>query len=205
MPFSLRNAAQNFQRFIDTVTRCFVYVDDFLASVSQKEYMKKVLQRLQAHGIQVNKGREAQQVPVGVDEERLTSGAIQNDKSQQVNHRNQMFSRPAKHLFHQQQVVPLLGAEIVHHLVTSKRYVVTDRLQRVQLFDHILHGHVTSGTGQRIRTVLVKVARSRAWLLIAYSVLFDEVDHVIQISLRQVVLANERLRHVMHIVASVVR
>ncbi|KRZ34006.1 Retrovirus-related Pol polyprotein from transposon opus [Trichinella pseudospiralis] len=56
MPFSLRNAAQNFQRFIDTVTRCFVYVDDFLASVSQKEYMKKVLQRLQAHGIQVNKG-----------------------------------------------------------------------------------------------------------------------------------------------------
>ncbi|KRX55185.1 Retrovirus-related Pol polyprotein from transposon [Trichinella sp. T9] len=71
MPFGLRNAAQSFQRFIDTVTRgiedCFVYVDDILlASASEKEHfvlLKKVLQRLKAHGIQVNKDKSILAVP----------------------------------------------------------------------------------------------------------------------------------------------
>ncbi|KRX51666.1 Transposon Tf2-6 polyprotein [Trichinella sp. T9] len=71
MPFGLRNAAQSFQRFIDTVTRgiedCFVYVDDILlASASEKEHfvlLKKVLQRLKAHGIQVNKDKCILAVP----------------------------------------------------------------------------------------------------------------------------------------------
>ncbi|KRZ75639.1 Retrovirus-related Pol polyprotein from transposon opus [Trichinella papuae] len=71
MPFGLRNAAQSFQRFIDTVTRgiedCFVYVDDILlASESEKEHLallKKVLQRLKEHGIQVNKDKCILAVP----------------------------------------------------------------------------------------------------------------------------------------------
>ncbi|KRY47193.1 Retrovirus-related Pol polyprotein from transposon opus [Trichinella britovi] len=71
MPFGLRNTAQSFQRFIDTVTRgiedCFVYVDDILlASASEKEhfvFLKKVLQRLKAHGIQVNKDKSILAVP----------------------------------------------------------------------------------------------------------------------------------------------
>ncbi|KRX25376.1 Transposon Ty3-G Gag-Pol polyprotein [Trichinella nelsoni] len=65
MLFVLRNAAHNFERFIDTVTRgiedCFVYVDDILlASALEKEHLvllKKMLQRLKAHGIQVNKDK----------------------------------------------------------------------------------------------------------------------------------------------------
>ncbi|KRX61620.1 Transposon Ty3-I Gag-Pol polyprotein [Trichinella sp. T9] len=71
MPFSLRNAAQSFQQFIDTVTRgiegCFVYIDDILlASASVKEHfvlLKKVLQRLKAYGIQVNKDKCILAVP----------------------------------------------------------------------------------------------------------------------------------------------
>ncbi|KRZ51160.1 Retrovirus-related Pol polyprotein from transposon 17.6 [Trichinella nativa] len=71
MPFGLRNAAQSFQQFIDTVTRgiegCFVYIDDILlASASVKEHfvlLKKVLQRLKAYGIQVNKDKCILAVP----------------------------------------------------------------------------------------------------------------------------------------------
>lgn len=62
MPFGLRNAAQTFQRFIDSVTRglpfVYAYVDDILvASTSLEEHLKHLrllLERLAAHGIVIN-------------------------------------------------------------------------------------------------------------------------------------------------------
>lgn len=58
MPFGLRNAAQTFQRFIDTVLRgfnfCYDYIDDLLvASRNEEEHRKHLEQifRLKAHGL----------------------------------------------------------------------------------------------------------------------------------------------------------
>ena len=63
MPFGLRNAGQSFQRFMDVVLRglqfVFVYLDDILvASRTQAEHrlhLQEVLQRLQEHGLVINK------------------------------------------------------------------------------------------------------------------------------------------------------
>lgn len=62
MPFGLRNAAQTFQRFMDSVTRglpfVFTYVDDLLvASTSSEEHLnhlRLLFQRLSQHGIVIN-------------------------------------------------------------------------------------------------------------------------------------------------------
>lgn len=62
MPFGLKNAAQSFQRFMDTVLRgldfCFCYLDDILiASQTEsehKEHLKQVLQRLREYGLSIN-------------------------------------------------------------------------------------------------------------------------------------------------------
>lgn len=62
MPFGLRNAAQTFQRFIDTVLRgldfCYAYLDDILvASKNESEHRKHVRQlfsRLNQFGIVIN-------------------------------------------------------------------------------------------------------------------------------------------------------
>lgn len=62
MPFGLRNAAQIFQRFIDTVLRgldfTYRYLDDILiASASEEEHvehLRQVLERLASYGLAVN-------------------------------------------------------------------------------------------------------------------------------------------------------
>jgi len=62
MPFGLRNAAQTFQRFIDTVLRglkfCHGYIDDLLvASKSEKEHeehLEEIFKRLKTYGLSIN-------------------------------------------------------------------------------------------------------------------------------------------------------
>lgn len=62
MPFGLANAAQTFQRFMDSVLRglsfVFCYLDDILiASVSKEQHhqhLSAVLERLQQHGLTIN-------------------------------------------------------------------------------------------------------------------------------------------------------
>ena len=62
VPFGLKNAAQAFQRLMDTVLRgldcTFVYIDDILvASHSKAEHMvhlRQVLERLQQQGLVIN-------------------------------------------------------------------------------------------------------------------------------------------------------
>ena len=62
MPFGLKNAAQAFQRLIDTVCKglsfVFVYIDDILiASVDQEQhltYLRMLFERLNEHGLVVN-------------------------------------------------------------------------------------------------------------------------------------------------------
>ena len=62
MPFSLRKAAQTFQRFMDQVLRgmefCYVYIDDVLIASStpqeHKEHLRKVLQRFKQYSIIIN-------------------------------------------------------------------------------------------------------------------------------------------------------
>lgn len=62
VPFGLKNAAQSFQRLMDTVLRdlafTFVYIDDILiASRNKAEHMvhlRQVLERLQQHGLVIN-------------------------------------------------------------------------------------------------------------------------------------------------------
>lgn len=62
MPFGLRNAAQTFQRYIDSALRdlnfCYVYIDDILiASESPQEHrqhLKTVLKRLKEWGLSIN-------------------------------------------------------------------------------------------------------------------------------------------------------
>ena len=61
MPFGLKNAAQAFQRLMDTIFRdvncTFVYIDDILiASASEKEHMddiRKVCERLRDFGLAI--------------------------------------------------------------------------------------------------------------------------------------------------------
>ena len=61
MPFGLKNAAQAFQRWMDTVCRglefVFVYLDDILvASVDQTQHMEHLhtlFERLNAHGLMI--------------------------------------------------------------------------------------------------------------------------------------------------------
>lgn len=58
MPFGLRNAAQTFQRFIDTVLRgldfCYAYLDDILVAskdkIEHKEHVKQLSTRLNQYG-----------------------------------------------------------------------------------------------------------------------------------------------------------
>lgn len=62
MPFGLKNAAQAFQRLMDTVTQglefVFVYLDDILtASANQEEHLehlKILFERLRDHGLVIN-------------------------------------------------------------------------------------------------------------------------------------------------------
>lgn len=62
MPFGLKNAAQTFQRFIDTVLRgldfCFCYLDDILIAsqtdLEHREHLRQVLQRLKEYGLSIN-------------------------------------------------------------------------------------------------------------------------------------------------------
>ncbi|KMQ86146.1 pol polyprotein [Lasius niger] len=62
MPFGLRNAAQTFQRLMDTVLRglefCFCYIDDILiASQSEEQHrrhVRQVLTRLRQYGLSIN-------------------------------------------------------------------------------------------------------------------------------------------------------
>lgn len=62
MPFGLKNAAQTWQRFIDSILRqfefCFAYLDDiivFSRSVEEHEsHLSTVLQTLHANGVEVN-------------------------------------------------------------------------------------------------------------------------------------------------------
>ena len=63
MPFGLRNAAQTFQRFIDTVLRVldfiYYYLDDILiASVNEEErqqHPRIILERLANYGLPINR------------------------------------------------------------------------------------------------------------------------------------------------------
>ena len=62
MPFGLRNAAQTFQRFIDTVFRglpyVYGYIDDILIASSSEEehrrHLQEVFQRLDTNGLAIN-------------------------------------------------------------------------------------------------------------------------------------------------------
>lgn len=60
MPFSLRNAAQTFQRFIDMVVRDlpFVYLDDILVASESPEqhetHLRQLFTRLRQYGVVVN-------------------------------------------------------------------------------------------------------------------------------------------------------
>lgn len=62
MPFGLKNAAQTFQRFIDTVLRglpfAFAYIDDILVASATEDqhvdHLRQVFHRLQEHGIVIN-------------------------------------------------------------------------------------------------------------------------------------------------------
>lgn len=62
MPFGLRNAAQSFQRFMDTALRgldcCHVYIDDILIASQNEEqhqqHLKAVLTRLKEYGLSIN-------------------------------------------------------------------------------------------------------------------------------------------------------
>ena len=62
MPFGLKNAAQAFQRLMDTVCRglnfVFVYIDDILVASKNVEehqaHLRQLFHRLQAHGLVVN-------------------------------------------------------------------------------------------------------------------------------------------------------
>lgn len=62
MPFGLRNAAQTFQRFIDTVLRglefCYAYLDDILIAseneLEHKEHLRQLFSRLEQYGIVIN-------------------------------------------------------------------------------------------------------------------------------------------------------
>ena len=62
MPFGLRNAAQSFQRFIDSVLHgldfCYVYLDDLLIASSDHathlQHLRLVFERLQQHGLVIN-------------------------------------------------------------------------------------------------------------------------------------------------------
>lgn len=59
MTFGLRNAAQTFQRYIDSALRgldfVYCYIDDILvASSTSEEHLRQVFQRLQEFGLSVN-------------------------------------------------------------------------------------------------------------------------------------------------------
>ncbi len=62
MPFGLKNAAQTFQRLMDTVTQgldfIFVYLDDILVASCNKaqhlDHLKQLFQRLADHGLVIN-------------------------------------------------------------------------------------------------------------------------------------------------------
>ena len=62
MPFGLKNAAQAFQRFMDTVFHSlnfvFVYIDDILVASEDEEthkgYLRQRFQRLQEYGLVIN-------------------------------------------------------------------------------------------------------------------------------------------------------
>lgn len=65
MPFGLRNAAQTFQRFIDTVLRglpfCFAYIDDLLVfsqdETQHVQHLRQLFQRLAEYGVNINRGK----------------------------------------------------------------------------------------------------------------------------------------------------
>ncbi|XP_076384356.1 uncharacterized protein LOC117225084 [Megalopta genalis] len=62
MPFGLKNAAQTFQRFMDTVIRgldfCYAYLDDILVAsgneTEHRDHLRTLFSRLQEYGIVVN-------------------------------------------------------------------------------------------------------------------------------------------------------
>ena len=62
MPFSLRNATQTFQRFIDQVLRglplCYAYIDDVLIASAtpdeHKKHLRLTFNRLKEYGIIIN-------------------------------------------------------------------------------------------------------------------------------------------------------
>jgi len=62
MSFGLRNTAQTFQRFIDSVLEglnfCYAYIDDILIASSSPEehyeHLKILLRRLEKYGIVIN-------------------------------------------------------------------------------------------------------------------------------------------------------
>ena len=62
MPFGLSNAAQTFQRFIDTALRgldfCYAYLDDILVTsqdeAEHREHLKRLFARLDEYGMLVN-------------------------------------------------------------------------------------------------------------------------------------------------------
>ena len=65
MPFGLRNAAQTFQRFLDSIfcglDSVFAYADDILiASTTQEEYLthvEEVFRRLYHNGLVINESK----------------------------------------------------------------------------------------------------------------------------------------------------
>ena len=62
MPFGLKNAAQSFQRLMDSICRgldsVFVYIDDILVAsrntTQHKLHLHQLFQRLQEHGLVLN-------------------------------------------------------------------------------------------------------------------------------------------------------